>query len=76
VQKFKYLGQVNSGATLQLEGGESLEVLFFKGKEVELPADHPYTETLVAQGLLETVPTEEEPKSSKNRKQEKAESES
>jgi hypothetical protein len=45
VQKFKYLGQVNSGATLQLEGGESLEVLFFKGKEV----------ALVAQGLLEAI---------------------
>jgi hypothetical protein len=55
VQKFKYLGQVNSGATLQLEGGESLEVLLFKGKEVELPADHSYTEALVAQGLLEAI---------------------
>jgi hypothetical protein len=72
VKKYKYLGLVNSGVTLQLEGGESLEVLFFKGKEVELPADNPYTKTLVAQELLEAVEVEAKsaPKASRKAQQE------
>lgn len=54
-QTYTYHGP-SSGVTLKLEGGEQREVLFHPGRDVDLPADHPYVMRLIAQRWL--VPVE------------------
>jgi hypothetical protein len=57
LKKFKYIGPCNSSVSLapEVEGGEPFEVLFFVGKEVELPEDNEYVNSLVFQGLLKPI---------------------
>ena len=54
---FEYIGPVNSSFTLppEVEGGETRDVLLWIGKEVELPAENEYVQSLVAQGYLKLV---------------------
>ena len=63
--KYTYSGPV-SGVTLKLgEGTDAPErdVQFSDGCVVELPADHPYVQCMVAQGRLVVVPaTAKDPK--------------
>lgn len=51
--KYIYLGPT-SGATL----GDGTEVMFFHGKEVELPETNEYVKTLIAMGYLKPVAKE------------------
>ena len=51
--KYRYSGPT-SGVTLQ-EGEEVREVMLHTGAEVELPAEHDYTQTLLALGHLTPV---------------------
>lgn len=41
-----------SGVTLRRDGHEPLEVMFYDGATVSVPCDHPFIESLVAQGFL------------------------
>ncbi|WP_432732478.1 hypothetical protein R0381_000003 [Jeongeupia wiesaeckerbachi] len=50
--KYLYSGPT-SGVTLQ-DGDEPREVMLHTGAEVELPAEHEYTKTLLAFGLPRT----------------------
>lgn len=50
--KYTYQGPTDSSVTLKVKGKKDQEVLLFRGKEVELPEDHPYVKTLVALGYL------------------------
>jgi hypothetical protein len=52
--RYVYSGPT-SGATLEAGADGILEVMFFDGKEVELPEDNEYVKTLVALGHLKPV---------------------
>ncbi|WP_432719846.1 hypothetical protein R0381_003650 [Jeongeupia wiesaeckerbachi] len=52
--KYLYSGPT-SGVTLQ-DGDEPREVMLHTGAEVELPAEHEYTKTLLALGYLAPAP--------------------
>lgn len=56
LSRYLYSGPF-SGVTLAGAGKKDRprEVLLFPGKPVELPADHPYTQALLAQGRLRPV---------------------
>ena len=49
---FKYSGPT-SGLTLRLEDGTLQEQLLHDGQTVDLPAEHPHVQALVAQHFLE-----------------------
>lgn len=51
--KYRYSGPT-SGVTLR-KGEEAHEVMLHTGAEVELPAEHDYTQTLLALGHLTPV---------------------
>lgn len=55
LKRYKYVGPVDSGATLEVDG-EKIDVMLFRGHEVELPEGHEYTERLLAQKVLEEPP--------------------
>jgi hypothetical protein len=63
--KYVYSGPT-SGATLD----DGTEVMFFDGKEVELPETNEYVKTLVALGHLKAVASVQEPVASKKTKKE------
>jgi hypothetical protein len=52
--KYVYQGPVDSSVTLKVEGKER-DVVLFRGKEVDLPEGHDYTQTLKALGYLKPV---------------------
>jgi hypothetical protein len=55
--RYKYSGP-QSGVTLKLQpGGDELEVQLLDGREIPLPADHPFVRKLKLKGFLtEVVP--------------------
>lgn len=60
-QTFLYKGP-DSGATLSIAQADGSskdhEVMLFRGKPVNLPVSHAYTEVLLAQGLIESFSEE------------------
>ncbi len=52
--KYVYSGPT-SGATLEAGADGILEVMFFDGKEVDLPETNEYVKTLVALGHLKEI---------------------
>ncbi len=53
--KYLYSGPT-SGVTLQVDE-EAKEIMLHTGKEIELPEQHEYTQTLLALGHLSPVPS-------------------
>lgn len=46
-RRYRYQGPVNSSVTLKVDG-KDVDVLLFRGKEIDLPEEHDYVKTLVA----------------------------
>lgn len=68
MKKFKYVGSITTGNTLEVNG-EALEVMLFPGREAELPETDPWVARLARRGFL--VPVEEKAeKKTKNQAQE------
>lgn len=58
-----------SGIELRLADGETLAVQLHPGCSVELPADHEYTQTLVALRQLEPIHTESDMRRARPKKE-------
>lgn len=54
MKHYRYCGPATS-LTIRKPGEEDRTIRLHSGKRIELPADHPYTATLVARGHLSEV---------------------
>jgi hypothetical protein len=52
LRKFTYEGPCNTAFTLRLADGASRDVVLHRGREVELPDDNEYVQSLVSLGHL------------------------
>ncbi len=57
LQPFRYHGPSSGVSLRKTPCGKPLEVLFFDGAVVAVPAEHPYIKTLVARGHLTPIET-------------------
>ena len=54
--RYKFLGHLTTGATLELTDGSAREVMLCPGCVSDLPEDHAWVRRMVRRGYLEPVP--------------------
>jgi hypothetical protein len=61
MKKYRYDGPVDSSVTLKMDDGTELDVMLWRGKDVDLPEGHDYVQTLIDQKHIASVEPEVAP---------------